>query len=134
VAFLVAHLAYLALFLLGDLEAGRAALGAGGAVVLLVTAGRAILAGARRVGLGGPVVAYLGAICAMAIAATSSGNVLAAAGAWLFVASDTVLGWDRFAGPPAASAEAAARRRVAVIVPYHVAQMLLTVAVVASPA
>jgi uncharacterized membrane protein YhhN len=134
VAFLVAHLAYLALFLLGDLEAGRAALGAGGAVVLLVTAGRAILAGARRVGLGAPVVAYLGAICAMAIAATASGNLLAAAGAWLFVASDTVLGWDRFAAPPAASAEAAARRRVAVIVPYHVAQVLLTVAVVASPA
>ncbi|TAJ99211.1 MAG: lysoplasmalogenase [Chloroflexota bacterium] len=132
VAFLVAHLAYLALFLLGDLHAVPAALGAAGAVVLLVTAGRAILAGAATARLGRPVIAYFGAICAMAIAATASGNALAATGAWLFVASDTILGWDRFAAPPATSPEAAARRRVAVIVPYHVAQVLLVVAVLGS--
>ena len=82
--------------------------------------------------MGGPVVAYFGAICLMAIAATASGSSLAAAGAWLFVASDTVLGWDRFAAPPAASRAAAARRRVAVIVTYHAAQVLLTVAVLGS--
>lgn len=134
VAFLVAHLAYLALFLLGDLQALPAVLGVTGAIVLLLVAGRPILAGARRAGLGGPVLAYLGAILAMAVAATAGGSLLAAAGAWLFVASDSVLGWDRFAAPLATSLEAAARRRVAVIVPYHVAQVLLVVAVVTSPA
>jgi len=134
VAFLVAHLAYLALFLLGDLEARWATAGLVAAVVLLATAGRPILAGARRAGLGGPVAAYFGAICAMAIAATASGSVLGAAGAWLFVASDTLLGWDRFAAAPAASTGAEARRRIAVIVPYHAAQVLLVIAVLGSPA
>lgn len=134
VAFLVAHLAYLALFLLGALEPGLAAGGGIAAVALLATAGRPVLAGARRVGLGGPVVLYLGAILAMAVVATASGSVLAAAGAWLFVASDTLLGWDRFASAPAASPAAVARRRVAVIVPYHVAQVLLTVAVLGTGA
>lgn len=134
VAFLVAHLAYLALFLLGNLQAGPAAIGVAGAAALLVVVGRPILGGARRAGLGGPVLAYFGAILAMAIAATASGSPLAAAGAWLFVASDTLLGWDRFAAPPAVSPEAAARRRIGIIVPYHLAQVLLTVAVVASPA
>lgn len=133
-AFLVAHLAYLGLFLLGDLDPARAALGLAAAVVLLATAGRPIVAGARLAGLGGPVIAYLAVICTMAIAATASGSLIAAAGAWLFVASDTLLGWDRLAAPPAVSPGAAARRRVAVIVLYHIAQVLLTVAVLGSPA
>ena len=54
-AFLVAHLAYLALFLLGDLQDGWAVLGVAAAVVLLATAGRPILAGARNAGMGGAV-------------------------------------------------------------------------------
>jgi uncharacterized membrane protein YhhN len=65
----------------------------------------------------------------MAIAATASGNLVAAAGAWLFVASDTLLGWDRFAAAPTSSSRDAAIRRLAVIVPYHAAQLLLAVAV-----
>ncbi|MCI0585111.1 MAG: lysoplasmalogenase [Chloroflexi bacterium] len=134
VAFLVAHIAYLGLFLLGDLDPALAAAGLAGAVVLAAVVGQMIVRGAAEAELGGPVVAYLGAICAMAIAATASGSLLAAAGAWLFVASDTVLGWDRFAAPPAASPEAATRRRLAVIVPYHVGQVLLTVAVLGSVA
>ena len=69
----------------------------------------------------------------MAIAATASGSVIAAAGAWLFVASDTLLGWDRFAAAPAASSGTEARRRIAVIVPYHAAQVVLTVAILGLP-
>jgi uncharacterized membrane protein YhhN len=131
-AFLVAHLAYLALFLLGDVQAGPAAVGVVAAVALLSTAGRPILAGARRAGSGGPVVAYFVAISLMAIAATATGSPLATAGGWLFVASDTLLGRDRFAAPPAGSRRAATRRRLAVIVTYHAAQVLLTVAVLGS--
>ncbi|HSO30014.1 MAG TPA: lysoplasmalogenase [Candidatus Sulfomarinibacteraceae bacterium] len=132
VAFLVAHLAYLAIFLLGDLDAGLAFIGAGASVALLVTLGRAILAGAARGGMGGPVVAYFGAICLMAIAATATGSPAATAGAWLFVASDSMLGWDRFAAPPPVTRGAASRRRLVVIVTYHAAQILLTVGILGS--
>lgn len=128
-AFLVAHLAYLAAFLLGDLRPEPATVAVVAVIVLLVAVGRHILDGARRAGLGGPVLAYFGVICLMAIAATASGSLLAAAGAWLFMASDTVLGWDRFAASPAGSPEAAARRRLAVIAPYHAAQVLLAIAI-----
>ncbi len=136
-AFLVAHLAYLALFLLGHvgrLEGQGAALGVAVALVVLALIGRPIVAGARRAGLLGPVVAYLAALCLMAIAATASGSTLAVTGAWLFVASDALLGWDRFAAPPAASAFEAIRRRLGVVVSYHWAQVLLTIAILGSHA
>jgi len=125
VAFLVAHLAYLAIFLLDDVRAEPALVGVAALLVFVVVAGRRIVDGAWKAGLGGPVVAYFGVIAAMAVTATATGSILAAAGAWLFVASDTLLGWDRFVAPPAA----AARRRLGVIATYHAAQVLLTVAV-----
>ena len=65
----------------------------------------------------------------MATAATASGLILAALGAWFFVVSDAVLGWDRFAAPPPASPRAGRARRLAIIVFYHVAQLLLVAAV-----
>ncbi|MEO7664707.1 MAG: lysoplasmalogenase family protein [Candidatus Limnocylindrales bacterium] len=126
VAFLVAHVAYLAIFLLGRLEVGGALAGLMLAGVLLLTAGRTILAGARRARLAAPVAAYFAAICAMAIAATASGSVPAVAGAWLFVASDTLLGWVRFVDRRADESPAP---RVAVIVPYHLRQGLLAIAI-----
>jgi uncharacterized membrane protein YhhN len=132
VAFLVAHLAYLALFLLGPLDGGAALVGLGMSAVVLLVAGRPILAGARSAGMGGPVAAYFGAICLMAIAATAGASPGATVGAWLFILSDALLGWDRFAAPPAGSPGGAARRRIAVMVTYHAAQILLTVAVLGS--
>ncbi len=128
VAFFVAHVAFLAIFLLGPLNAPPAALGALAAAVVMLIIGRGILAGATRAGLRRPVAAYLAAIFLMAIAATASGLPVAAAGAWLFVASDAILGWDRFTAQPAATPRAAAVRRLAVMVPYHAAQLLLTAA------
>ena len=137
-AFLVAHIAYLAIFLVGSLRPEPATLAVIVVLVLLVTAGRRILGGASEAEMGGPVLVYFGVIAAMAVAATASGSLLAAAGAWLFVASDTVLGWERFVAPRTASRAAppaaAARRRLAVIVPYHAAQVLLTVAILGLPA
>jgi uncharacterized membrane protein YhhN len=128
-AFLVAHLAYLGIFLFDVGWLPGAAFGAAGTLVLLATAGRMILAGAAASGAAIPVAAYLVAISAMAIAASASGSAIAALGAWLFVASDTLLGWDRFAGPAPATPAAAARRRVAIMVSYHTAQIALTVAI-----
>jgi alkylglycerol monooxygenase len=130
-AFLCAHLAYLALFLAGPLQPDRAAAAVVAAVVLGATAGRPILRGASRSGLRGPVAAYLGVILLMAVAATGSGSIAATFGAWLFIGSDTTLGWDRFVAAPPASPRDATTRRLAVIVPYHAAQLLLTAAVLA---
>lgn len=64
------------------------------------------------------------------IAATRTGLPVAVAGAWLFVASDATLGWDRFAAPEPPTPRDAAIRRLAVIVPYHLGQALLLVALV----
>jgi uncharacterized membrane protein YhhN len=128
VAFFVAHVAFLAVFLLGPVQAPLAVMGALAAGAVLLGIGRGILAGATRAGLRRPVGAYLAAIFFMAIAATASGSPVAAAGAWLFVASDAILGWDRFAAQPAATPRAVVVRRLAVIIPYHAAQLLLTAA------
>lgn len=128
VAFLAAHLAYLGLFVRLPLEAGPAVGGLGLAVVLLAVVGLRIVRAATVSGLGAPVAVYLGAILAMAVTATATGLPSAAVGAWLFVVSDAVLGWDRFVAPPAPDVTAAVRRRLAVIVPYHAAQVCLVLA------
>src|SRR3972149_4132820 len=91
-------------------DGGGALVGVGVSAVVLVSAGRPILAGARRAGMGGPVAVYFGAICLMAIAATASVSPGATAGAWLFILSGALLGWDGFAAPPAGRGAAAAQR------------------------
>ena len=132
VAFLLAHVAYLVAF--AQLPGSVAWLVGGIVVALLVgaTVGRVVVAAASRAGLGVPVAVYLLAICAMAVAATRTGIPAAIAGAWLFVASDAMLGWGRFRAPapasPAASARGEARLRLSVIVTYHVGQVLLVLA------
>jgi uncharacterized membrane protein YhhN len=130
VAFLVAQLAYLAAFV--QLPGGPIGLlvGIGLAFVLIVTVGHEIVDGALKSGKGqeAAVAVYLAAICGMAITATRTGMPLAMAGAWLFVASDSILGWDRFAARPAASERVARTRHLAVMVTYHLGQALLVVA------
>jgi uncharacterized membrane protein YhhN len=51
-------------------------------------------------------------------------------GAWLFVASDAMLAWGRFRAPSSGSPRGTARLRVAVMVTYHVGQVLLFTALV----
>jgi uncharacterized membrane protein YhhN len=126
-AFLVAQLAYLGAFVQRPWAPPLVVLGIVAAVVLVATVGRRIVRGAPRP-LRPPVAVYLVAICLMAIGATGTGAPIAIAGAWLFVASDTVLGWDRFAGPAVTTPRGAAIRRLAVIAPYHAGQLLLLVA------
>jgi uncharacterized membrane protein YhhN len=132
-AFFGAHLAYLALFLtIAPLHADLGLLGLGLGAVMAATVGRSILRGAITAGIGAKVAAYLAVIIAMATAATASGLILAGVGAWLFVLSDTILGWDRFVAGPPASPNAARARRLAIIVSYHVAQLLLVAAVLSA--
>lgn len=133
IAFFMAHLAYLGVFLiLGPTHLDGVAIGVIVAFVVLAVIGRGILAGAARARMRRPVAAYLAAILLMAVAATGTGSVAAATGAWAFVASDAILGWDRFAAAAPGSAPAARARRLAVIVTYHGAQLLLTAAVLAA--
>jgi uncharacterized membrane protein YhhN len=124
VAFLVAHLAYLGAF--AQLPASTAWLVAGVVAALLValTVGRALVLAARGAALGVPVAAYLVVICTMAVVATRTGMPAAIAGAWLFVASDSLLGWGTF------RARESRGQRLAVIVTYHVAQLLLVLALI----
>ncbi len=128
-AFLLAHVAYLAAFLLGPLHASEAAIGGVVGVAVLVLAGRPILRGAATAGMRRPVAVYFAAIILMAIAATASGSWVAAAGAWLFVASDAVLGWRQFVEAPESLDKAPAWHRLSVMVPYHLGQILLTAAI-----
>jgi len=125
VAFLVAHLAYLAAFVQLPGSVPWLVAGLVVAVVVAATAGRALVLAARGAGLAAPVAAYLVVICAMAVAATRTGMPAAVAGAWLFVTSDTLLGWGTFRGADSRN------RRVAVIVTYHLAQLLLVLALLA---
>ncbi|MEK6719924.1 MAG: lysoplasmalogenase family protein [Chloroflexota bacterium] len=126
-AFFLAQVAYLGSFVQWPLEVVGALIGMIGAAVLYAVAGRRIAAGAaatdRATGLA--VIAYLIAISAMAVAATATLAPALVAGAWLFVASDAVLGWRRFVADPTGAALASPLSRLAVMVPYHVGQTLL---------
>jgi len=135
VAFLLAHLAYLVAFAHLPGSVPWFVAGVVIAAVVIATVGRVLLAAARRAGFGTPVAVYLVAICGMAIAATRTGLAAAVLGAWLFVASDAMLAWGRFGGssaggPSAGPPRGPATLRVAVLVTYHVGQLLLVVALV----
>lgn len=129
VAFLLAHIAYLAAFLLGPFHALPAMLGALIGLAVLAILGRPILAGATAAGMRRPVAIYFVAIVLMAISATASGSPIAALGAWCFVASDGRLGWVQFVTPAASRERGSTWHRLGVIVPYHVGQLLLTTAI-----
>lgn len=128
-AFLLGQLAYLAAFVQLPLAVAGAAAAAAVALLLIALAGRRIVRAARPSQLHIAVGVYLAAICAMAIAATATGQPALVVGAWLFVASDTLLGWGEFvvAGATEGRSRGGPSLRLAVIVTYHVAQALLTV-------
>lgn len=133
IAFLVAHLAYLGAFVQLPGSVPWLVAGIVAAVLLAATVGRALVGAARRHGLGIPVAVYLLAICAMAVVATRTGLPPAVVGAWLFVASDSMLGWARFRASAHEPARTVWARRVAVIATYHAAQLLLVVALLGWP-
>jgi uncharacterized membrane protein YhhN len=136
VAFLLAHLAYLAAFLVVGVGVPWLAAGALGAAVVGATVGVRLVRAAGRAGLAAPVAVYLVAILAMAVAATGTARPAAIAGAWLFVTSDALLGWGRFGrnptGRPVGEGGGGGRSlRLGVIVTYHAAQLLILLALAA---
>ncbi len=130
VAFLGAHLAYTAAFLqLGGSDWATVA-GSTAAFAVIAFVGRDIVQAARPAGLAMPVAAYLLVILLMAVTATRTLIPAAVLGAWLFVASDAMLGWGEFVA--AATSDGAhrggPRLRLGVITTYHAAQACLVVA------
>lgn len=122
-SFLLGHLAFIVLFVrYGMPNRGLGAIAIGGAVVLAATAGRAIVRGAARKdpALRIPVIAYLVVICAMTVCGWATGRGWVIAGTTLFVISDTLLGWGRFARDDAsANGSRLAWQSTAVMVTYH---------------
>ena len=118
-AFLVGHLCYVA----GFWTHGPTGLALAIAVVvvtaLVAPLGRRILTAIARARqpseLRVAVAVYMVVISAMLATALATGNVLAAVGATLFVASDSMIAWDRFVHP-------FARAPVAIMVTYHLGQ------------
>lgn len=105
-AFLLAHVAYVVGLLQMDLSAPFLAIGLVVAAVLVAVVGTRVVAMVRASGqdrLVWPVGLYVAAISAMAAAAVATGDGRAIVGAALFVTSDTMLAWDRFAAEPAAA-------------------------------
>lgn len=116
-AFLLAHVCYLAGLVARGLRGPSVALALVGTAVVVAPVARRVLRGvqAKEPALAPPVVAYLVVIATMLAFAVASGNVLAAVGAALFVASDSMIAWSRFVD----DFEAAP---VAIMVTYHLAQ------------
>ncbi len=117
-AFLLAHLSYIAAF-----HAPPTARLIWLAVVVGVSSPVSfrIVRSMEDPGLKPAVLAYLVAISLMVASAFASGSAVAAAGAVLFFVSDGIIAWDRFV-------QKLSSARLAIIVTYHVGQLLLVLA------
>jgi len=117
-AFLVAHLAYGAGFLVGGVNRGLLVYTAPAVAIVSLGLGGLILRSIRQAGrrdIAVPVAAYLLSISAMVALAAAGGKPPAIAGAALFYASDGLIAWNRYVRPLPWSP-------LPVIVTYHLAQ------------
>lgn len=127
-SFLLAHLAYVAGFLVDPPDATAVAVG-GVAVLLAAATLAAPLVWAirrREPSLTAPVVAYMGVISAMVTLAVATGDVLAGAGAVAFFVSDYLIARTRFLRPLAWGP-------VAIMVLYHLGQAGLVLSLTSQP-
>lgn len=116
-SFLLGHVAFIIACLVAGLNEGSWAMPALIVIAgVMAIVGRAVLEGARskEPALLVPVTAYLVVIGSMFVFASATGRVAAVIGAAFFVASDSILGYDKFARRlPWAD--------VAIMVTYHLA-------------
>jgi uncharacterized membrane protein YhhN len=126
-AFLAAHLCYLAGFWTDGPAAWPLVVAVLVVALIVAPLGRAILGAIARAGLPGElrvaVTLYIVVIAAMLATALATGIVLAAVGAALFVASDSMIAWDRFV-------RRFAWAPVAIMVTYHLGQAGLVASLV----
>lgn len=126
-AFLLAHLCYIGAFAVHGVRGSYVAVGAVIAVVVVAAALPRVMIVARRTGgwgLAAPVGAYATVLGVMVALAVGTGARLTALGGLLFLASDTVLAWDRLVAP-------VRRAPVTVAVTYHLAQLCLVLGLLA---
>lgn len=118
-SFLVAHVCYVIGFWT-DPPAAAALAVAAVVVVLAVSplAVRILRSLSEEPALRPPVAIYMVVISVMLATAIATGNVVAGLGAALFVASDSMIAWNRFVRPFAAA-------DVAIMVTYHLGQAAL---------
>jgi uncharacterized membrane protein YhhN len=125
-AFLIGHIGYaLAMYLLSFDWLG-AGMGAVLALLILLAFGLPILRGARAKGglrLATAVAAYMLALGALLVCGIATSKIWVAYGAIVFVTSDLILGANRFVRPHPLA-------RLAVVITYHSAQVLLVVGLV----
>ena len=118
-SFLVAHIAYFAVFASDAVLSSASLIGAALVVAAAVRNGTQIVRGLRssgRSGLLGPVVAYMAVISVMVVMVIATELWWAVIGALLFYASDTLIGWTRFVKPLRWAP-------VAILVTYHLGQI-----------
>jgi len=121
IAFLLSHLCFIVGFFERGMNPSWAMLGALAVSISLVPVAPKLLSAIHEgsePALLVPVVVYMTVISAMAIAAAGAGPWVALAGAWIFMASDSTLAWNRFV-------QASRSREIAVMVTYYLAQILL---------
>ncbi len=126
-SFLLAHVAYIVALLITAHSLTGAAVGLVFVAAMVAVIGAPIVRAVRKrpeSGLLVPVIVYLAVISAMVVAAVSTTNPWAIAGALLFYVSDGVLAYNKFVKPiPMA--------RPAIMSTYHAAQFGLTLSLLA---
>ncbi len=125
-SFLTAHIAYIPLFYgigggVGALLSWK--LVPALALIVLSLGMLSILMSRVDSAMRAPIVVYIGAILLMGLAALTTSNPLVIAGALAFMASDTILSWEKFVETGVSVRRRA--MRVAVWVLYYVAQVLI---------
>ncbi len=126
VSFLAGHVAYVVGLRAGETSAAAVIVSAAMVLVVAAVVGTPVVVTVRRgphAELTPPVVAYMAVISAMVTCALATGNVLAAVGASLFFASDSLIAWNRFVRPRAWDP-------VAIMVTYHLGQAGLVTSLV----
>ena len=125
-AFLVAHLAYVVAFWLDGVSWGALAVGAAVVAAAVAWLGRKILSAVAHSAerdLLGPVASYIAVISVMVASAIGTREALVVAGAISFYVSDALIAWTRFIRDHR-------HGRLAVMVTYHLAQVLLVLSLV----
>jgi uncharacterized membrane protein YhhN len=128
-SFLVGHLCYVVGFWTHGPSAVALLIAIAVVAVVVAPLGRRILTAIARSGdpeskgLLAPVAGYIAVISAMLATALATGNPLAGGGAVLFVASDSMIAWDRFVRPFRWAP-------VAIMVTYHLGQAGLVASLV----
>ena len=124
-SFFVAHLAYIVGLRMDETSAVALVIGLLAVAAFALTVGRRIVLAVREKvpELSTPVSAYVAVISVMVVSAIATRNAYAAAGAIVFMASDTLIAWNRFV-------QALAWAPVTIMVTYHLGQAALSLSLV----